>query len=146
VPAWHGARHELPAMFAGSASSAAAGLALLASPLSENLPARRIAALGTLVELAAERRAEASLGDARETLQQGTAGARLRAARLLGAAGAIGAVTLGGRSRLAAAASGAALIAGSALTRFGLFEAGVASAKDPRYTVGPQRERLRSLA
>ncbi len=144
VPAWHGARHELPALFAGSASSAAAGLALLASPLSENLPARRIAALGTLVELAAEQRAESSLGETRETLQQGTAGARLRAARLLGAAGAIGAVTLGGRSRLAAAASGAALIAGSALTRFGLFEAGVASAKDPRYTVGPQRERLRS--
>ena len=146
VPAWHGARRELPALFAGSASSAAAGLALLASPLSENLPARRIAALGTLVELAAEHRAERGLGEARETWHRGPAGTRLRAGRLLGAAGAVGAATLGGRSRLAAAASGAALLAASALTRFGLFEAGVASARDPRYTVGPQRERIRSRA
>jgi hypothetical protein len=27
-------------------------------------------------------------------------------------------------------------------TRFGIFDGGVASAKDPRYTVVPQRERL----
>jgi hypothetical protein len=31
-----------------------------------------------------------------------------------------------------------------ALTRFGLFEAGMASARDPKYTVAPQRELLRS--
>jgi hypothetical protein len=39
-------------------------------------------------------------------------------------------------------AAGAALLAGSALTRFGIFAAGVESAKDPKYTVVPQRERL----
>jgi hypothetical protein len=39
-------------------------------------------------------------------------------------------------------AAGLALAAGSALQRFGVFEAGVASAKDPKYTVVPQRERL----
>ena len=33
-------------------------------------------------------------------------------------------------------------MAGSACTRFGVFEAGQASARDPRYTVVPQRERL----
>ena len=38
--------------------------------------------------------------------------------------------------------SGAALLAGSACTRFGVFEAGQASARDPKYTVVPQRERL----
>ena len=38
--------------------------------------------------------------------------------------------------------SGAALLAGSACTRFGVFEAGQASAKDPKYTVVPQRERV----
>jgi len=32
--------------------------------------------------------------------------------------------------------------AGSLLTRFGVFEAGLASARDPKYTVVPQRERL----
>jgi len=36
---------------------------------------------------------------------------------------------------------GAALLAGSAGTRFAIFEAGQASARDPRYTVIPQRER-----
>jgi hypothetical protein len=49
---------------------------------------------------------------------------------------------LAGRSRVAAALSGAALMAASALTRFGVFEAGRASARDPKYTVGPQRQRL----
>ena len=38
--------------------------------------------------------------------------------------------------------SGLALMAGSACTRFGVFEAGQASARDPKYTVVPQRERL----
>ncbi|MCW2616830.1 MAG: Polysulfide reductase, NrfD, partial [Frankiales bacterium] len=38
--------------------------------------------------------------------------------------------------------SGAALLAGTACLRFGVFEAGQASARDPKYTVVPQRERL----
>jgi hypothetical protein len=38
--------------------------------------------------------------------------------------------------------SGAALMAGSMCTRFGVFEAGQESARDPKYTVVPQRERL----
>ena len=49
---------------------------------------------------------------------------------------------LGRRSRVVSALSGLSLLAGSALTRFGVFEGGVASAKDPKYTVLPQRERL----
>ena len=56
-------------------------------------------------------------------------------------AGAAGTM-LAGRSRAVAVVSGAALLAGSACTRFGVFEAGQASARDPRYTVVPQRERL----
>jgi formate-dependent nitrite reductase membrane component NrfD len=146
VPAWHEGRRELPFLFAGSAASAAAGLALIAAPLAENAPARRVAALGVLAELAAEHRLESSLGIAAETMHEGATGTRLRAAKVLATAGAIGAATVGGRSRLLAAASGAALLASSALTRFGLFEAGVASARDPRYTVEPQRERLRAAA
>jgi len=45
------------------------------------------------------------------------------------------------RSRALSALSGAALLAASALTRFGIFEAGVASARDPKYTIVPQRQR-----
>ena len=51
---------------------------------------------------------------------------------------------LGGRrSRRSRALAGAAFVAASVLTRFGVFEAGLASARDPKYVVVPQRERLR---
>jgi hypothetical protein len=50
---------------------------------------------------------------------------------------------LGGRrSRVVSAGCGVALMTSSALTRFGIFLAGKASAADPRYTVEPQRRRL----
>jgi anaerobic selenocysteine-containing dehydrogenase len=55
---------------------------------------------------------------------------------------AVAAVSGARRSRLIAAAAGLALLAGSASQRFGTFEAGVASIKDPKYVVVPQRERL----
>jgi hypothetical protein len=48
--------------------------------------------------------------------------------------------------RIAAAISGAALIGASAATRWGVFHAGLASARDPKYTVVPQRERLNERA
>ncbi|MET8374028.1 nitrite reductase, partial [Micromonospora profundi] len=44
--------------------------------------------------------------------------------------------------RAVGALSGAALLAASVVTRFGIFYGGVASARDPRYTVVPQRERV----
>ena len=66
-------------------------------------------------------------------------------AEVLTAAGLAGAV-LAGRSRTANMLAGAALVASSALTRFGIFEAGQVSSRDPKYTVGPQRERLAARA
>ena len=47
-----------------------------------------------------------------------------------------------GRNRVVAVVSGLALMAASALTRFGVFEAGLESARDPRYTIEPQKRRL----
>ena len=47
-----------------------------------------------------------------------------------------------GLGRLLSAVGGVGLMIGSACTRFGIFEAGQASARDPKYTVVPQRERL----
>ena len=67
-------------------------------------------------------------------------GAVLRLGEVLTAGGLAGAL-LGRRSRVISAVSGASLLAASALTRFGIFMAGQASARDPAYTVGPQRER-----
>jgi hypothetical protein len=141
VPAWHEGRRELPILFAGSAASAAAGWGLIVAPLAENEPAIRMAVLGAAVELGAEHLLERRLGLIAETLQDGKAGRRLRLAKAVSAAGGIGAGLLARRSRTAAIVAGATLLAGSAFTRFGLFEAGMASARDPKYTVEPQRRR-----
>ncbi|QSB12749.1 polysulfide reductase NrfD [Natronosporangium hydrolyticum] len=141
VPAWHEAYRELPFLFAGSALASGAGVGLLAAPTGESAPARRLAVAGAALEFAAERRLEGRLGALAEPYRQGAAGRWLRAGRALSVAGALGALA-GRRSRVAAAVSGAALLAGAFCVRFGVFEAGRASARDPRYTVVPQRARL----
>jgi hypothetical protein len=142
TPTWRESHRELPFVFVGSANAAAAGLALVTTPADQNGPARRLAAIGATVEVAAmetlERRMHPLVA---EPLRQGRAGTLLKAARALTVGGALGA-TLLGRNRPAAALSGAALMAGSLLTRFGIFDAGIESAKDPKYTVQPQKERL----
>jgi hypothetical protein len=85
------------------------------------------------------------MGLTAEPYGSGRAGRLIKAGTALSVAGALGAV-LGRRSRLASAASGAALLAASLCTRLGIFHGGVASAEDPKYTVVPQRERLRAAA
>jgi hypothetical protein len=53
------------------------------------------------------------------------------------------ATALGGRrSRVVSALAGATYLGASLTTRFGVFEAGRASTRDPKYVVVPQRERL----
>ncbi|BBA95523.1 putative polysulphide reductase [Actinacidiphila reveromycinica] len=146
VPAWHDGYRELPFVFTGSATLAASGMALLASPVGENAPAVAGALLGTAVETAAVVTMERRLGMIAEPYRHGRGGRLMRAATALSAAGAAGAVLRARRSRSAAALSGALLLAASACTRFGVFHAGVASADDPKYTVLPQRERLRRRA
>ncbi len=84
---------------------------------------------------------ESSMGLTAEPLHDGTAGKLMEAAKALTLGGAAGSL-LAGRSRALSVLSGAALLAGSACTRFGIFEAGQQSARDPKYTVVPQRERL----
>lgn len=141
TPTWHDGFRELPFVFVGSAAAASGGLGLIGAPVAQNGPARRFAVGGAVLDLVAAQRMEASMGLSAEPLQEGLAGRLMRASQLLTISGATGAL-LGGRWRPIAALSGAALIAGSVCTRFGIFEAGQASAKDPKYTVVPQRARL----
>lgn len=141
TPSWHAARSELPFVFAGSAATAAAGVAMVGAPVHQASPARRLAVGGFALEMAAQQRMEKTMGVTAEPLHQGKAGSWMRAARNLGVAGIAGTL-LSGRSRAVAAASGLALMASSACTRMGIFEAGQASAADPKYTVEPQREQL----
>jgi formate-dependent nitrite reductase membrane component NrfD len=142
TPTWHEGQRELPYIFAASAATAAGGLGMITTPVSEAGPARRMAAIGAAVDLAAEYRMETSLGIVAETLHDGRAGQLMKASKVLTAAGAVGGMLFGRRSRIAAVASGAALVAGSVCTKFGIFEAGQASAQDPKYTVVPQRQRM----
>ncbi|MDJ1132187.1 NrfD/PsrC family molybdoenzyme membrane anchor subunit [Streptomyces iconiensis] len=141
VPAWHEGYRELPFVFAGSATAAAAGMALLTGPTGEARAARGAALFGAALESGATRAMEGRLGMIAETYRTGTAGRFSRAAKGLTAAGALCA-TAATRSRTAAVLSGGALLAASACTRLAVFHAGRASAEDPKYTVVPQRERL----
>jgi len=141
VPAWHDGHREMPYVFAGSAASAAGGLGMLAVGPGASGPAVRFAVLGAATELTAKSMLLKRLGDGAKPYQSGRAGKLMEAGEVLTAAGLSGAV-LAGRSRAAAVVSGLALLGASACTRFGVFEAGRASARDPAATVGPQRQRL----
>jgi formate-dependent nitrite reductase membrane component NrfD len=141
TPSWHEAYRELPFVFVGSAAAASGGWGMVAAPVDQAAPARRMALGGAVAELVMERQMERSMGVTAEPLHHGKGGRLMKAAKVLTAAGAAGSL-LAGRSRAVAVLSGAALVAGSACTRFGVFEAGQESARDPKYTVVPQRERL----
>ena len=141
VPSWHAPHRELPFVFSGSALAAGGGLTMVFTPVDEAGPSRKAAVAGAVVELAAMHRVETGHGIVSEPYHEGRAGTLLRAAKACTVSGA-GLTVLAGRSRLGQVVSGTLLAAGSLLTRFGVFDAGMASAKDPKYTVVPQRERL----
>ena len=145
VPAWHEGYREMPFVFVGSGATAAGGLGLLAAPTRESGPARNLAVFGVATELAAFERMRENMGMVAGSYETGKAKFYVRAGEMLSVAGAVGAV-LGRRSRIVSALSGAALVAASAATRWGIFHAGLVSADDPKYTVVPQRERLRRKA
>jgi hypothetical protein len=145
VPSWHEAHEAMPILFAGSAMAAGGGITMAFTPVAEAGPSRRVAVAGAAIELAAAQKVEHGHGIVDEPFHEGRAGTLLKAAKACTVAGA-GLTVLARRSRVAAIASGALLAAGSALTRFGVFDAGMASSKDPKYVVVPQRERIAARA
>ncbi|MEH0108179.1 NrfD/PsrC family molybdoenzyme membrane anchor subunit [Tersicoccus sp. MR15.9] len=142
TPTWNDARHELPFVFVSSAALASGGLAMITTPVAEAGPARIFALLGVAGDITAVRTMKARMDPvAAEPLRQGAPGTMLEWSERLVIAGAAGTL-LAGRSRIAAVLSGTALLTASALTRFATLHAGIASAKDPRYTIEPQKRRL----
>jgi hypothetical protein len=141
IPAWHEAYREMPFLFAGSASAAAGGLSMLATPTTQAGPARRLAAAGAVVDLVSMELVQRRLGDLAEPYRTGRPGRLLSAARVLTVVGGVGSL-VGARSRVLSGGAGLSLAAASLLTRFGVFQAGLASADDPKYVVTPQRKRL----
>ncbi|OBH87844.1 NrfD/PsrC family molybdoenzyme membrane anchor subunit [Mycobacterium sp. E2989] len=142
TPTWNAAYRDLPFVFVSSASLAASGLAMITTPVSEAGPARTLAVIGAVGDLISARFTEFRMDPVtREPLHQGRPGRLLAASEWLAAAGGLGAL-LGGRHRGLAALSGVTLLTASAMLRFGFFEAGLASTRDPRYTIEPQKRRL----
>jgi hypothetical protein len=141
VPSWHAPHRELPFVFAGSAMAAGGGITMVFTPVAEAGPSRKMAVAGAAIELAAVHKVENDHGIVSEPYHIGRAGKLLKAAKACTTVGA-GLTVVAGRTRLGAVASGTLLAAGSLLTRFGVFDAGMASARDPKYTVIPQRERM----
>ncbi len=143
VPVWHEARKELPLVFAGSSAASAGATAILFVPPEEAGPARRLLVGGAILETVASSAMKKRLGELAEPYEKEKAGRyeKLATAMTIGGAAI---TTIFGRKSLKAAVLGGALTLGGALAkRWSVFEAGFQSARDPKYTVKPQRERLR---
>jgi formate-dependent nitrite reductase membrane component NrfD len=145
VPAWSEARGELPFVFAASAMAAAGAVAIIVTPAAEAGPARRAAVIGSLAEAAGVRVMKESLGQLAEPYHEGHAGDLSSTAETLTLGGAA-VVALLGRRRIPAVMGGLLIAAGSLAERFAVVAAGSASARDPSYTVGPQKARLAARA
>ena len=141
IPVWHDARHELPFLFGASAAASAGAAGTLAVPGPEAAPARRLAVGGALVESAVMLAMEKRLGFLGEPYKQGEAGRYARLAKACTIGGGALLAFAGRRNRLASVAGSALVLAGGAALRWSVFKAGFQSARDPRYTVIPQRER-----
>jgi hypothetical protein len=141
IPIWHEARRELPFLFGSSAVASAGAAAAIAVPPAQAGPARRLAVGGVLVENVLFKLMEKRLGALGEPYSRNEAGRfkKLAVGATLGGAALIAGP--GRRSRLAAAGGGALVLAGEVALRFSVFKAGFQSARDPKYTILPQRER-----
>jgi len=141
VPVWHEGRRELPWIFGASAASSAGAAACIFLDPADAGPARRLAIGGAVAEGALMQTMELRLGETGEVYHQGAAGSFSIAAKALVGTGAALLATRGRRSRGAAVLGGALVCAGEVCLRWAVYKAGFQSARDPTYTVKPQRKR-----
>ncbi len=143
VPTWHEARRELPFLFGASAcATAGAACTLLLAPRDAR-PARRLAVGGAFAELATSALMETRLGKLlSEPYHKGESGKWSWAAKACTSAGAL-VLARRGNGRPGAMAGSTLLLAGGAMLRWSVYKAGFESARDPKHTVEPQRERAR---
>jgi formate-dependent nitrite reductase membrane component NrfD len=141
VPAWHEGHKTMPFVFVSSALASAAGFGLATAPIGETGLLRPLGAASGLAEVALSKSMENQMGIVADAYHEGKAGTFMKLGETLTVGGALLAL-ISGRGRVRRAMAGAALFAGSACTRFGIFEAGMASSENPEHTVAPQRERL----
>ena len=141
VPAWHESRRMLPFVFVSGAAASAGGALSALTPIAAASPARRLAVAGAATEIVFTETMEHRLGDLSDAYRDGVAhwlGLAARAALAAGAA----TIAIGGRRSRATALAGGLLINGGALlARWSVYKAGFQSARNPRHTVAPQRDR-----
>jgi formate-dependent nitrite reductase membrane component NrfD len=143
IPVWSEARDELPWLFGASAAASAGAAAAIFTPPAHAAPARRAAVAASAVELGLMQVMEKRLGLVGEVYKQGESGRYGRISKACVVAGAGLLAWRGRQSRAAAVTGGALLLAGELALRWSVFKAGFQSARDPKYTVLPQKERLR---
>jgi hypothetical protein len=142
VPVWHDGRHELPWIFGASAAASAGAASCLFLDPSDAGPARRVAIAAVLAEGGLMQAMELRLGKVGEVYHEGTAGKLSWAAKGLAGTGAALLARRGRKSRAAAVVGGALVCAGELCVRWAVFKAGFQSARDPKYVVESQRERI----
>ena len=141
VPAWSQAGKELPFLFGASGTAAAAGVSCLLAPKGLAGAPRRLAVCAAGAELVVDEVMKRRLGEtARPYEEPGVVRNLHRLAKAASVCG-IASLVIGRRGTLARA-GGVAIALGSALERFAVFHAGIATTDDPAYVVRPQRKRL----
>jgi hypothetical protein len=143
IPAWHDARRELPFLFGASGLATAGGAAAILVPPAQAGPARRAAIGAAAVEVALSTLTHRRIGLTGEAYTAGTAGRLGLLARACSLGGAVVLARRGRRNRGASVTGGSLVVAGGLVMRFAVMAAGRESARNPRYVVEPQRERLR---
>ena len=143
IPVWSEARDELPWLFGASAAASAGAAAAIVTPTEFAGPARRAAIGGVVAELGLTKAMARRLGFVGEVYRKDEAARYGKISKACTALGA-GLLAVGGRrSRPVALTGSAFILAGELALRWSVFKAGFQSARDPRYTVIPQRERRR---
>jgi formate-dependent nitrite reductase membrane component NrfD len=145
VPVWQQTRRTLPPLFVSSAISAAASLLqLMELSERETRIVRRFAVAGAVGDLVSEQLVERDAGRVERVarpLHEGRSGLLLKVAKVCTGAGlALTMISL--RSRRLRVAAGVLGTAGAIAVKFGITEAGTASAADPRATFHQQRAGL----
>jgi formate-dependent nitrite reductase membrane component NrfD len=146
TPVWHEAYETLPFLFTASGMGAAGAVGCLFAPPEQNALARRTMIAGAVGTQIAERAMEHRLGPFLfEPYKTGKGGAFKRVSDFLCLAGGVLAVA-GGRNTVTTRAAAACIAVSGMFERFAVTAAGKQSAKDPKYVVRPQRERVDARA
>ena len=142
IPVWSEARDELPWLFGASAVASAGAAAAMVTPAASAGPARRAALAGVAVELGLMQAMERRLGFVGEVYRKGQAGKLKKLSKACTIAGGVLLAARGRRSRSGTITGATLVLAGELALRWSVFRAGFQSARDPRYTVIPQKEQL----